>query len=543
MEATSKINVAIAGAADGQFGQLKSGNFNNILNGTLTANFVNGYSPPDGTSFRVIAVHHTADSSFSSVKAQNLLAKTVVLVDDPNRSFSDLVVQDLALSINDVSVLEGNSGTGSVNFTITLSQPAAANVTVKYATANGSATAPGDYTAKSGTLTIPAGLTRGIITIPIVGDTLDELDETFFVNLSAPTGATISDSQGRCVIIDNDAAPSASINDVTITEGNVDKNATFTITLSAASGQTVTVNAIPFNGSARSPFDYTSGGARLVFDAGQVSKTFSVPIKGDLLDEPDENFFVILSSPVNASISRGRGVGTIIDNDAAPTISIDDVRIGEGNSGQRVAAFRLKLSKPSGQVVRVNYSTVGNTATSGEDFVAVAPTQIAFTTGNLYAYARVLINGDTLNEPDETFKVNLSSPLNATIADSQAIGTILNDDPTPALTINDVSIAEGNSGTKNLTFTVTLSAPSSNVISVNYTTANGTARSDSDYAATNGTVVFARGTTTRTITVVIKGDTVVEGDETLFMLLSGAVNANVSKARGVGTILNDDTSG
>ncbi len=330
---------------------------------------------------------------------------------------------------------------------------------------------------------------------------------------------------------------------MTITEGNVDKNATFTITLSAASGQTVTVNAIPFNGSARSPFDYTSGGARLVFDAGQVSKTFSVPIKGDLLDEPDENFFVILSSPVNASISRGRGVGTIIDNDAAPTISIDDVRIGEGNSGQRVAAFRLKLSKPSGQVVRVNYSTVGNTATSGEDFVAVAPTQIAFTTGNLYAYARVLINGDTLNEPDETFKVNLSSPLNATIADSQAIGTILNDDPTPALTINDVSIAEGNSSTKNLTFTVTLSAPSSNVISVNYTTANGTARSDSDYAATNGTVVFARGTTTRTITVVIKGDTVVEGDETLFMLLSGAVNANVSKARGVGTILNDDTSG
>ena len=111
------------------------------------------------------------------------------------------------------------------------------------------------------------------------------------------------------------------------------------------------------------------------------------------------------------------------------------------------------------------------------------------------------------------------------------------------LTINDVSIAEGNSGTKNLTFTVTLSAPSSNVISVNYATANGTARSDSDYAATNGSLVFARGTTTRTLTVVIKGDTAVEGNETLFMLLSGAVNANVSKARGVGTITNDDGSG
>ncbi len=272
-------------------------------------------------------------------------------------------------------------------------------------------------------------------------------------------------------------------------------------------------------------------------------KTFSVPVKGDLLDEPEENFFVILSSPVNTSIGRGRGVGTIVDNDAAPSITIDDVRIGEGNAGQRTAAFRLKLSAPSGQVVRVNYSTVGNTATSGNDFDAVAPTQIAFTTGNLYAYARVLINGDKLNEADETFFVNLSAPVAATIADNQALGTILNDDATPALTINDVQITEGNSGTKNLNFTVTLSAPSENPISVHYATADGIARSTSDYAAKTGTLTFAAGQIRKTISIVINGDTQAEGDETLFVLLSNAVNANISKARGVGTINNDDTSG
>ncbi len=177
----------------------------------------------------------------------------------------------LSLSINDVNVLEGNS----VNFTVTLSDVSAQNVTVNYATSNGSAVAPGDYTAKTGTLTIPAGETKGIINVSTVGETLDELDETFFVNLSNANGAEISDTQGRGIIIDNDSPPAVTINDVTVTEGNSGtKNATFTITLSAASGQTVSINAIPSNGSARSPFDYTTGGARLHFPAGRHCENF-----------------------------------------------------------------------------------------------------------------------------------------------------------------------------------------------------------------------------------------------------------------------------
>ena len=536
--AAGKLNVKIGGANANvpQFDQI---NVNGPLKvgGTLGVKTINGYVPPANAEFLVLS-GGARTGTFATIEDQTADYRGLTALYNASNVTLKVIDESPQITINDVNVLEGNS----VNFTVTLSKTSLQAVTVKYATANGSAVVPGDYTTKTGTLTIPAGQTKGTINVATVSDTLDELDETFFINLSAPTGAAIADLQGRGIIIDNDAAPSVSINDVTVTEGNADKNATFTITLSAPSGQTITVNAIPSNGSARSPFDYTSGGVRLVFAPGQTTKTFNVPVKGDLLDEPDENFFMILSSPVNTSISRGRGVGTIIDNDAPPSITIDDVRIGEGNVGQRVASFRLKLSSPSGQVVKVNYSTVGVTATAGEDFEAVAPTQIAFTTGNLYAYARVLIKGDTLNESDETFNVNLSGATGATIADTKALGTILNDDPTPALTISDVSIAEGNSGTKNLTFTVTLSAPSSNVISVNYATANGTARSDSDYATTNGNLVFARGTTTRTINVVINGDTVVEGNETVFVLLSGPVNANISRARGVGTINNDDSS-
>ncbi len=465
--------------------------------------------------------------------------------DAMGRDFGNVDTTIPTAALNDVTITEGNSGTTNATFTVKLDIVSSQAVSLNYATANGTAVATGDYTGKTGTLTIPAGQTTGTITIPIKGDVLDEADESFFVNLTNPDGARISDAQGRCVIVDNDVTPSVAINDVTLIEGDSGtKNATFTIKLSAASGQTVTVNAIPYNGSARTPQDYVTGGARLVFASGETTKTFSVPVKGDLLDEPQENFFVILSSPVNSSIARGRAIGTINDNEAAPSISIDDVRIGEGNVGQRVASFRLKLSAPSGQVVRVSYATAGGTAAAGVDYVAVPATQIAFSAGNLYAYARVLINGDVLNEPDETFNVNLTAPLNATIADAQALGTILNDDSAPSLTINDVSISEGNSGTKNLTFTVTLSKASGQAVTIIYDTADGIAKSSSDYTAKSGTLSFAPASAlTRTFSVAISGDSVVEGDETFFVFLSGATNASVGKARGVGTILNDDTSG
>ena len=447
------------------------------------------------------------------------------------------------LSINDVSISEGNSGTTLMSFAVSLSQASAQDVTVQFDTANGTATAGSDYITKSGTVTIPAGQTSGTISVSILGDTIAESNDSLLVNLTNPTNATLKDSQGVGTILNDDVGPGLAIDDVTVTEGNSGTvNATFTITLSAPNTLTASVNVIPFNGSARSPGDYVSGGVRLVFDPGQTTKIFSVPIKGDLLDEPDENIFVILSSAINATIARGRGIGTILDDDTPPSITIDDVRIGEGNVGQRVAAFRLKLSAPSGQVVRVNYATGGGTATAGNDYDAVASTQIAFTTGNVFAYARVLINGDLLTEPDETFFVNLTGATGATIADNQALGTILNDDSPPALTISDATITEGNNGTKNLNFAVTLSKASGQTVTVNYNTADGIARSVKDYVTKTSTLSFPSGQTSKTISIVINGDTEVEGDETFFVLLSNSVNASVGRARGVGTIVNDDQS-
>jgi hypothetical protein len=120
------------------------------------------------------------------------------------------------------------------------------------------------------------------------------------------------------------------------------------------------------------------------------------------------------------------------------------------------------------------------------------------------------------------------------------VGTIQNDDALPTVSINDVSMAEGNSGTKNFTFTVTLSAASGQTVTMNFATANGTATAGSDYTATSGSLSFAPGTTSKTIAVVVIGDKTKEPDETFFVNLSSVVNATMVKGQGIGTIVNDD---
>src|SRR5262245_27453489 len=108
------------------------------------------------------------------------------------------------LAISDVSILEGNTGLNAFVFALSLSAPSTQTMSVSYATADGSATAGSDYQAAAGTLTIPAGETTGAITVLVNGDRLAELDETFVVNLSAPTNATIADGRGTGTIVNDD---------------------------------------------------------------------------------------------------------------------------------------------------------------------------------------------------------------------------------------------------------------------------------------------------------------------------------------------------
>jgi hypothetical protein len=223
-----------------------------------------------------------------------------------------------SLSINDVTVTEGNSGTKSATFTVTLSAALGQAVTVNYATANGTATAGADYAAASGPLTFAAGQTSKTVAVSVSGDTAIENDETLTVTLSGGGGVTLADAQGLGTLT-NDDFPTLAIGDVTLNEGNSGTtNAVFTVSASAPSPQTITVNYATANGTATAGSDYAGQTGNLTFTAGQTSKTITVVVNGDTTMEPNETFVVNLSAPGKAALADAQGQGTITSDDSAP---------------------------------------------------------------------------------------------------------------------------------------------------------------------------------------------------------------------------------
>src|SRR6185369_10808293 len=372
------------------------------------------------------------------------------------------------LNISDVSVTEGNSGTTNAVLTVSLSAASALPVSVNWTTANGTASAPSDYLANSGTLTFAAGQTIRTITIVVNGDTLNEADETFLVNLSNAVNATINDAQGVVTIANDDALPQLTINNVTLAEGNTGTtNAVLTVNLSAASALPVSVNWATANGTASAPSDYLANSGTLTIATGQTTGTITVVVNGDTLNEADETFFVNLSNAANASIGDAQGVVTIANDDALPQLTINNVTLAEGNTGTTNAVLTVSLSAASALPVSMNWATANGTASAPSDYLANSGT-LTIATGQTTGTITVVVNGDTLNEPDETFFVNLSNGANATISDAQGVVTIANDDALPQLAINNVTLAEGNTGTINAVLTVNLSAASALPVSVNW---------------------------------------------------------------------------
>lgn len=354
------------------------------------------------------------------------------------------------ITINDVTVTENNSGTVNATFTVSLAAASAQTVTVDFVTADGTATAPADYQTQNGTLTFNPGDLTKTITVLVNGDTLDEAAETFFVNLSNASNAVILDNQGQGTINDNDPAPSLSIDDVSVAEGDSGTSLlTLTVSLSPASGQTVTVNYATADNTATAGSDYQSISGTLAFNPSETSKTIAVTVNGDTTFEQNESFFVNLSGATNASISDNQGIGTITNDDPAPpipTFSINDVTVTEGDSGSSTATFDVTLSMAGSNVVTVDYATADGTATvAGSDYQSANGT-LTFAIGETSKQINVTINGDTLVEPDETFVMNLTTPTGGSIiGDSQGIGTIQNDD-TANLVISQVYPGGGLSG-------------------------------------------------------------------------------------------------
>jgi len=349
------------------------------------------------------------------------------------------------------------------------------------------------------------------------------------------------------------AGPTLRISDVSANEGNSGTtDVLVVVTLSNPNGQTVTVDYQVANGTAVRGSDYTvisTSGTMTFFNGSAPTQRIRVSIDGDAVNEPNETFFINLSNATNAALADNQAVGTIINDDGgtSPALTIADVSTSEGNTGATDVLVAVTLTNPNGQTVTVDYQVANGTATRGSDYTVLSAsgTITFFNGGATTQRIRVTINGDATNEPNETFFVNLNNVTNATLADGQAVGTIINDDggPSPALSISDVSMNEGNSGTTDVLVAVTLTNPNGQTVTVDYQVVNGTAVRGSDYTvlSTSGTITFLNGgATTQRIRVTINGDATNEPDETFGVNLSNATNAKLADDQAVGTIINDD---
>jgi hypothetical protein len=468
-----------------------------------------------------------------------------------------------AFAVDDVTIDEGAEGLTTAAFTVRRQFNTSGSAAVDYFTTNGTATAGVDYQPVSGTLAFGNGQLFRTVVVQVNGDAIDEADETFFLNLDGALDAGFTRMKATATITDDDLAatptptptptPTAtiSINDIQRNEGNSGQT-DFTFTVSRTTGiGTAKFDYVTANGSSQAN-DLAQQMGSITFGEGVTTVPLTIKVNGDTQAENDNTFFVNLSNAVNATFGKVQGVGVIKNDDGvvvsppppAPkaTISVSDVQQNEGNAGQTNFSFIVSRTSGTG-TASVKYATAFGTNADAADFAAQSGT-VNFLNGETSKLVTIKVNGDTQVETDNTFFVNLSSPVNATIGDGQGLGVIKNDDPTsspqaPTISINDVKRNEGNSGKTAFTFTVTRSS-SAGSTSVKYATAFGSNTSASDMAQQSGLVTFAVGQMSKSITILVNGDTLAETVNTFFVNLSSPVNGSLLDAQGVGTILNDD---
>ncbi|HTU10511.1 MAG TPA: Calx-beta domain-containing protein [Allosphingosinicella sp.] len=599
--------------APGGAGNADSGDFipAAVLSGTL--NFV------DGEVTQTITVEVQGDTDFEADEGFTVTLSNATggaaIGDGSGAGIitnDDIAPPAGSVSVADVSVVEGNSGTVTLTFTLTRTGGTGA-FDVSYATSNGgnpsnaSATAGSDYAATSGTISFGVGQNTATVSVTVNGDTLAELSEELTLTLSGATnGATISDAVAIGTITTDDTLSAAPANPW-LNEFHYDNGGTDTgefIEVAGAAGTSLAGWTIAlYNGNPGQLNVYTTlnlsgtipdqsngfgtlqfaavgiqnGGAgsngepdgiALINASGQVVEFISyegvmTPTSGPAagmtsvnvgagvfedgatngtsiirVDGPPGGTWQVTNAPSAGAVNPQQTLPN--GGTAAPGIAVSDVSVNEAAG---TVTFTVTRTNVAAGAFTVDYETANGTALAGSDYDATSGT-LSFADNQVQAQVTVNINNDATPELNETFFLNLSNATGgATIQDAQGQATIVNDDGTPIqVSINDVSIAEGASGTSILTFTVTRSG-GTGAFSVDFGTVDGSATQPSDYLATSGTLNFGAGVNTQTVSVTINGDLTPESTENFFVNLSNATNdAVIADAQGIGTIVNDEAT-
>ncbi|HEX7184807.1 MAG TPA: Calx-beta domain-containing protein [Thermoanaerobaculia bacterium] len=491
------------------------------------------------------------------------------------------------VSIGDASVTEGDDGTVIAAFAVTLSAPSGLDVTVPYATTDGTAQAGSDYQATSGALLFPAGTTARTVSVEVTGDRIDELDETFAVSLSSPVSAVLARAAGQGTIVDDDEAR-LSTGDARVPEGNSGTAALeMPVTLSTASDREVRVEYSTSPDTATAGTDYTTASGTLTFPPGTTRRIVGVPVLGDVFLEPDETFFLDLAQPVNASLEDGRGTGTIVDDEVCPG---PNLLANSGFEARLVSGAVPGWTTTEGAWQRRASNPVPAEGSSYLASAAGSPAELRQDV-DVSAYAARIAGGGQIfrfsgfvrtasEDPSDVARivVEYRDASNTVVLDAFDSGEIaspaewqavFDERPAPAgtawirvllagtdawfdglslvslraatLTVGDVAVYEGHSGTTQAPFPVRLACLVEGEVQASYATADGTALAGQDYLAASGSLTFPQGTISATVPVSVLGDDVHERHETFTLDLTQAAGSLVLlDPRGTGTILNDD---
>ncbi|WP_374562874.1 beta strand repeat-containing protein [Ideonella sp.] len=436
---------------------------------------------------------------------------------------------------------------GTVTFTVSLDRPSTGLVKVDYATANGTANAGSDYVATgTHTLSFLAGETSKTVTVDLVNDGSTELAQYFDLALSNAVGATLMpETHGRATIGANDATPVGSPL-ITVSDaiaGESDGVLTFVVSLSAPSNQAVSVNYSNSNLTAANGSDYVARSGTLTFAPGETTQVVQIAVLDNATLENNEFLTLNLTSAVNGTIVRQFGWGTVVDNDqpsGTPVLRVGDQVVDEAAG---TVSVTVTLDKPSTGAVQVNYATAAGSAKAGSDFTATGSHTLSFLPGEITKTITIDLTNDSTNEPGEYFDLLFSSPVGATLPDANARIFIAPSDAaavaTPTVSVSDASVSETDGY---LEFVVSLSAPSTQNVSVNYSNSNLTAANGSDYQALSGTLTFVPGQTTQIVRIPVLDNATAEATEFLTLNLGSAVNATIVRQYGWGSIADNDAT-
>jgi RNA polymerase sigma factor (TIGR02999 family) len=366
--------------------------------------------------------------------------------------------------------------------------------------------------------------------------------EKYTVTVKNPDGQTASAAVLRVV----GTAPVATIAvGPGLPEGNSGTTAfEFTVNLSSAATALVTIDYQTGDGTATvADNDYQAATTAITIPFGQATGTIIVNVNGDNKFETDESLVVTLTAATSATLGATvTASGTIQNDDSQPAISIAAaVSAAEGNSGSPPFVLPVSLSNPSASPVSAHYAVSDGTATLADNDYGAASGTVTIPAGQTSGAITVDVVGDTKHEADETFGVSLSGPSGGTLGNASANATITNDDQPPAVSIDSIALAEGDTGTQAFVFTVSLSQASGLPAAVDFATADGTALlANNDYQAESGTLSFAPGVVSQPASVLVNGDQILESDETFVVNLTNPGGALAGSLQGTGTILNDD---